>query len=179
MASLYCNNRGRDSCFTNARYGRSRSKAQACLEKILHLISTVPPPSENDTEPFKKRGFDIDLNLRLGTATATDASSDVTDIQKSEEFKSGTGGDVKTAAAFNGSLDLLIEAALGPRPFTSTSPLPSPLFVVLSLAINMVVLCHESHGCHDFSNCGVHEDSSSSGGYNHLVVGWSFNWVGF
>ncbi|KAE8682434.1 putative HhH-GPD base excision DNA repair family protein [Hibiscus syriacus] len=139
MASLYCNNRGRDSCFTNARYGRSRSKAQACLEKILHLISTVPPPSENDTEPFKKRGFDIDLNLRLGsflddgdeseekssnclaensfneektgTATATDASSDVTDIQKSEEFKSGTGGDVKTAAAFNGSLDLLIEAA--------------------------------------------------------------------
>ncbi|KAK8582232.1 hypothetical protein V6N13_145214 [Hibiscus sabdariffa] len=140
MASLYCNDQERDACFTNARYGRSRSKAQACLEKILHLISTVPPPCENNSNPFKKRGFDIDLNLRLGsflddgdgeeseeksdclaessfiegktdTATATDASSDVTDIQKIEEFKSGTDGEVKTAAAFNDSLDLLIEAA--------------------------------------------------------------------
>ncbi|KAL4334801.1 hypothetical protein GQ457_07G042490 [Hibiscus cannabinus] len=138
MASLYCNNQERDACFTNASYGRSRSKAQACLEKILHLISTVPPPCENNSGPFKKRGFDIDLNLRLGsflddgeeseeksdclaessfiedktgTATTTDASSDVTDIQKIEEFKSGTDGEVKTAVAFNDSLDLLIEAA--------------------------------------------------------------------
>ncbi|KAE8688715.1 putative HhH-GPD base excision DNA repair family protein [Hibiscus syriacus] len=134
MASLYSNNQGRDSCFTNARCGRSRSKAQACLEKILHLISTVPPPSENDSDAFKKRGYDIDLNLSLGsflesegksdclaensfneektgTATGTDASSDVTDVQKSEEFKSGTDGEAKTAAAFNDSIDLLIEAA--------------------------------------------------------------------
>ncbi|XVF69098.1 hypothetical protein PTKIN_Ptkin11bG0053200 [Pterospermum kingtungense] len=148
MASLYCNNQVRDSCFSNDRYGRSCSKAQACLEKILHTISTVPPPSENNPNPFKKRGFEIDLNLRLGsfidddgneekseslaensfvgknpdgeeeeeeteeiqaktaTATATDASSDVTEIQKS-----GNDGEVKTATAFNGSLDLLIEAA--------------------------------------------------------------------
>ncbi|KAK8513315.1 hypothetical protein V6N13_002065 [Hibiscus sabdariffa] len=138
MASLYCNNQERDACFTNASYGRSSSKAQACLEKILHLISTVPPPCENNSSPFKKRGFDIDLNLRLGsflddgeeseeksdclaessfiedktgTATTTDASSGVTDIQKIEEFKSGTDGELKTAAAFNDSLDLLIEAA--------------------------------------------------------------------
>ncbi|KAK8641377.1 hypothetical protein V6N13_010785 [Hibiscus sabdariffa] len=134
MASLYCNNQEKDSCFTNARCGRSCSKAQACLEKILHLISTVPSPCENNSIPFNKRGFDIDLNLRLGsffddgeeksdcvadnsfiedktgtataTATPTDASSDVTDVQKSS-----TDGDVKTAAAFNDSLGLLIEAA--------------------------------------------------------------------
>ncbi|XP_039052555.1 uncharacterized protein LOC120194264 [Hibiscus syriacus] len=103
MASLYCDNQERGSCFTNARYGRSCSKAQACLKKILHLISSVPPSCENNTNPCKKRGFDIDLNLTLGsfldggdeseeksdcvaensfiedktaTATATDASSD-------------------------------------------------------------------------------------------------------
>ncbi|PPR83057.1 hypothetical protein GOBAR_AA37654 [Gossypium barbadense] len=141
MASLYCNNQVRDSCFTNARHGRSCSKAQACLEKILHLISSIPPPCEINPNPFKKRGFDIDLNLRLGSfvddddeseeksdcfaensfneektgtgeATATDVSSDVTDIQKSEEFKSGTEGEVKASAAFfHDSLDLLIEAA--------------------------------------------------------------------
>ncbi|GMI92239.1 hypothetical protein HRI_002893200 [Hibiscus trionum] len=142
MASLYCKNQERYSRFTNARYGRSCSKAQACLQKILHLISTVPPPCENNSNPFKKRGFDIDLNLSLGsflddgdereeksdcvaensfiedktaTATATDASSEVTDVQKSEEVKSGTDGEVKTAAseaaAFNDSLGLLIEAA--------------------------------------------------------------------
>ncbi|XVE79313.1 hypothetical protein DITRI_Ditri14bG0048300 [Diplodiscus trichospermus] len=154
MASLYCNNQVRDPCFSNARYGRSCSKAQAFLEKILHVISTIPPPCENNPNPFKKRGFEIDLNLRLGsfvddddesgekseslaensfvgknpdgeeeeeeeiqektttaTATATDVSSDVTEIQKSDEFKSSTDGEVKTAAAFNDSLDLLIEAA--------------------------------------------------------------------
>ncbi|XVF19779.1 hypothetical protein REPUB_Repub11eG0140300 [Reevesia pubescens] len=152
-SSLYCNdNQVRDSCFSNARYERSCSKAQACLQKILHLISTIPPSSENNPNPSKKRGFDIDLNLRLGslvdddeseekseslaensfvgknpdleeeeieektgtaTATATDVSSDVTEIQKSEEFKSGTStdGEVKKAAAYNDSLDLLIEAA--------------------------------------------------------------------
>ncbi|KAE8711377.1 putative HhH-GPD base excision DNA repair family protein [Hibiscus syriacus] len=136
MASLCCNNQVRDSCFRNANYGKSCSKAQACLAKILHLISTIPPPCENIP---KNRGFDIDLNLRLGsfldgesegkseslaensfvgenpdgddeeeeiqekTATATDVSSDVTEMQKSE---------VKTAATrFNDSLDLLIEAA--------------------------------------------------------------------
>lgn len=149
MASLYCNNKVRDSCFSN---GRSCSKAQACLEKILHTISTIPPPSENNPNPFKK----IDLNLRLGSfadddddgneeksesltensfvgknpdeeeedeeeeiqertaATGTDVSSDVTEIQKSEELKSGgtDGVEVKTtAAAFNDALDLLIEAA--------------------------------------------------------------------
>ncbi|KAL4336031.1 hypothetical protein GQ457_07G035430 [Hibiscus cannabinus] len=131
MASLYCNNHEKDS-----RCGRSCSKAQACLGKILHLISTVPPPCENNSTPFNKRGFAIDLNLRLGsffddgeeksdcvadnsfiedktgtgtataTATPTDASSDVTDAQKSS-----TDGEVKTAAAFNDSLGLLIEAA--------------------------------------------------------------------
>ncbi|XWS52904.1 hypothetical protein CRYUN_Cryun11dG0112400 [Craigia yunnanensis] len=148
MASLYCNNQVRDSCFSNERYGRSCSKAQACLEKILHVISTIPPPCENNPNPFKKRVFEIDLNLRLGsfvdddqseeksessaensfvgknpegeeeteeiqekTARATDVSSDVTEIQKSDEFKSGTDGEVKTAAVFNNSLDLLIEAA--------------------------------------------------------------------
>ncbi|OMO58350.1 hypothetical protein CCACVL1_25481 [Corchorus capsularis] len=144
MASIYCNNQViRDSC-----YGRSCSKAQACLQKILRTISTIPsPPNPN---PFEKRGFDIDLNLRLGsclnddestedkseslaensfvgknpdveeeteeieektgtaTATATDVSSDVTELQKGDEFKSG---EVKTAAVFNDSLDLLIEAA--------------------------------------------------------------------
>ncbi|XVF05236.1 hypothetical protein REPUB_Repub05bG0154700 [Reevesia pubescens] len=145
MASWYCNNQVRDSCFSNARYGSSCSKAQASLEKIIHLISTIPPPSENNPNPFiKKRGFDIDLNLRLGsflndddeseekseslaensfvgknpdleteeieektgtvTATVTDVSSEVTEMQKGE-------GEVKTAAAFNDSLDLLIEAA--------------------------------------------------------------------
>ncbi|OMO90217.1 hypothetical protein COLO4_19296 [Corchorus olitorius] len=142
MASIYCNNQViRDS----SCYGRSCSKAQACLQKILRTISTIPsPPNPN---PFEKRGFDIDLNLRLGsclnddestedkseslaensfvgknpdveeeieektgtaTITATDASSDVTELQKGDEFKSG---EVKTAAAFNDSLDLLIEAA--------------------------------------------------------------------
>ncbi|GMI88994.1 hypothetical protein HRI_002568700 [Hibiscus trionum] len=141
MASLCCNNQVRDSCFINTNYGRSCSKAQACLAKILHLISTIPPPPENSPNPFKKRGFDIDLNLRLGsflddetqekseslaensfvgqnpdgdeeqiqekTATATDVSSDVTEMQKS-----GTEGEGKTAATrFNDSLDLLIEAA--------------------------------------------------------------------
>ncbi|XWS73960.1 hypothetical protein CRYUN_Cryun02cG0174400 [Craigia yunnanensis] len=150
MASLYCNNQVRDSCFSNARHGRSCSKAQACLEKILHIISTRPPPCENNPHPFKKRGFDIDLNIRLGsffdddeseeksqslaensfvgknpdveqeeeaeeiqekTASATDVSSDVTEIQKSDDFKSGSDGEIKTAATFNDSLDLLIEAA--------------------------------------------------------------------
>ncbi|KAE8729416.1 putative HhH-GPD base excision DNA repair family protein [Hibiscus syriacus] len=132
MASLNCDNQERGSCFTNARYGRSCSKAQACLEKILHLISSVPPSCENNSNPCKKRGFDVDLNLRLGsfldggdgneeksdcvaensfiedktsTATATNASSDVTDVQKS-----GSHGEVKTAA-LNDSLGLLIEAA--------------------------------------------------------------------
>ncbi|XVE59515.1 hypothetical protein DITRI_Ditri05aG0052000 [Diplodiscus trichospermus] len=152
MASLYGNNQVRDSCFSKARYGRSCSKAQACLEKILHIISTIPPPCENNPNPYKKRGFDIDLNIRLGcivedydeseekseclaensfvgknpdgeqeeeteeiqekTATATDVSSDVTEMQKSDDSKSGTYGEIKTAAALNDcSLDLLIEAA--------------------------------------------------------------------
>ncbi|XWS71514.1 hypothetical protein CRYUN_Cryun03dG0144400 [Craigia yunnanensis] len=150
MASLYCNNQVRDSCFSNARHGRLCSKAQACLRKILHIISTIPPPCENNPNPFKKRGVDIDLNIRLGsfvdddeceeksesldensfvgkntdgeqeeeteeiqekTATATDISSDVTEMGKSDDFKSGTDGEIKTAAAFHDSLDLLIEAA--------------------------------------------------------------------
>lgn len=151
MASLCCNNQVRDSCFSNAHHGRSCSKAQACLQKILHIISTIPPPCQNIPNPFKKGAFDIDLNLRLGsflnddeseekseslaensfvgknpdgeeeeteeiqektaTATATDVSSDVTEMQKSDEFKTGTDGQVKTAAAFTDSLDLLIEAA--------------------------------------------------------------------
>ncbi|KAE8656749.1 putative HhH-GPD base excision DNA repair family protein [Hibiscus syriacus] len=142
MASLYCDNQERGSCFTNARYGRSCSKAQACLKKILHLISSVPPSCENNTNPCKKRGFDIDLNLTLGsfldggdeseeksdcvaensfiedktaTATATDASSDVTNVQKSKELKSSSHGEVKTAtsetAALYDSLGLLLEAA--------------------------------------------------------------------
>ncbi|XVF46854.1 hypothetical protein PTKIN_Ptkin03bG0061400 [Pterospermum kingtungense] len=165
MASFYCNNQvSRDSCFTNARYGRScNSKAQACLEKILRIISTIPPPCEdnNNPNPFKKRGFDIDLNIRLGsfvdddddadvdvetsgevkseslaensfvgknpdgeeeeeiiqekTATVTDASSDVTEMAKSDDFKSGgSDGETKTAAAAaasSDSLHLLIEAA--------------------------------------------------------------------
>ena len=149
MASLYCNNQVRDSCFSNARCGRSCSKAQACLQKILHIISTVPPPCENNPNPFKKRGLDIDLNIRLGsfvdddeceeksesltensfvgkntdgeqeeeteeiqekTATATDVSSDVTEMEKSDDFKSGIDGEIKAAVAFNDSLDLLIEA---------------------------------------------------------------------
>ncbi|KAE8733071.1 putative HhH-GPD base excision DNA repair family protein [Hibiscus syriacus] len=138
MASLCCNNQVRDFCFRNANYGRSCSKAQACLSKILHLISTIPPPCEKNPN---KRGFDIDLNLRLGsspdgesedkseslaensfvgenpdgdgddeeeiqekTATATEVSSDLTEMHKCE---------VKTAATarLKDSLNLLIEAA--------------------------------------------------------------------
>ncbi|KAE8732633.1 putative HhH-GPD base excision DNA repair family protein [Hibiscus syriacus] len=135
MASLCCKYQVRYSCSTNANYGRSCSKAQACLTKILHLISTIPPPCESAPNPFEKRGFDIDLNLRLASflddeseekseslaensfvgksldggeeeiqeKTATDVSSDVTEMQKSE---------VKTAiTGFTDSLDLLIEAA--------------------------------------------------------------------
>lgn len=157
MASFCCNDDQVRDSFFNARHGRSCSKAQGSLEKILHTISTTPPPLCEDNinpNPFKKRGFDIDLNIRLGsivdddaeisevkseslaensfvgenpdgeeeeiqektaTATATEDSSDVTEMAKSDDFKSGgTDGEVKTAVAavFNDSLDLLIEAAV-------------------------------------------------------------------
>lgn len=76
----------RDSCSTDVRHGCS--KAQMCLNKILSIISSIPP-NETPKEPSlhlqvcdagpelngNSRGFAIDLNLRLGP---------VVDAQESE-----------------------------------------------------------------------------------------------
>jgi len=65
-------NQVRDSCSSNNRR-HGCSKAQMCLNKILSIISTVPPyetPKIRDEEPKvdgNNRGVGVDLNLRLGS----------------------------------------------------------------------------------------------------------------
>ena len=62
-----------DSCSTRVRHGYS--KAQMCLNKILGIISSIPPPETpkesqdfetKESENNNNRGVGIDLNLRLG-----------------------------------------------------------------------------------------------------------------
>ncbi|KAK9999501.1 hypothetical protein SO802_019104 [Lithocarpus litseifolius] len=62
-----------DSCSTRVRHGYS--KAQMCLNKILGIISSIPPPeTPKESQDFEtkgsennnNRGVGIDLNLRLG-----------------------------------------------------------------------------------------------------------------
>ncbi|KAK2643548.1 hypothetical protein Ddye_025311 [Dipteronia dyeriana] len=51
------------------RNGHGCSKAQACLKKILHVISSIEPPPVNNpsskSQVGGKNGFDIDLNQGL------------------------------------------------------------------------------------------------------------------
>ncbi|KAE8022487.1 hypothetical protein FH972_008282 [Carpinus fangiana] len=61
MAALHL--QVRDSCSSNINHGCS--KAQMCLNKILSIISSIPPyktPKMNGNN----RGVGVDLNLRLG-----------------------------------------------------------------------------------------------------------------
>lgn len=70
----HSHNQVRDSCSTQVRHGYS--KAQMCLNKILGIISSIPPqetPKESqDFETTRSEnnnnrgGVGIDLNLRLG-----------------------------------------------------------------------------------------------------------------
>ncbi|GLT82062.1 hypothetical protein SLE2022_004750 [Rubroshorea leprosula] len=84
MDSLFCN-QVRDSS-SNKLHGCS--KAQACLKKILHIISTVPPCEVPNSLLRGERGFGIDLNLRLdslGTFLESEKSAENSFVGKEKE----------------------------------------------------------------------------------------------
>ncbi|KAF5727509.1 hypothetical protein HS088_TW22G01202 [Tripterygium wilfordii] len=74
-----------DSCPSNARHGCS--KAQMCLLKILHVISSYPPcEASTETvvshgiEEFEGRtGLGVDLNARFGSWPENDQESESTE----------------------------------------------------------------------------------------------------
>ncbi|KAJ7947937.1 coiled-coil domain-containing protein 96-like [Quillaja saponaria] len=70
---LNCSTQVRNSCSTNIRHGYS--KAQICLLKILHTITSIPPLDSSIQQAcLSSRGIGFDLNLRVGPVSETGES---------------------------------------------------------------------------------------------------------
>ncbi|GLT51304.1 hypothetical protein SLA2020_247230 [Shorea laevis] len=92
MASFFYN-QVRDSYSCSGNKLRGCSKAQACLNKIIHIILSVPPCEIPNSLLRDKRGLDIDLNLRLGSSLESEKSESLAEnsfVGKEKETESNS-----------------------------------------------------------------------------------------